>query len=96
MPDAALAALELPGVWWLAATLVAAGIVRGFSGFGSALIFVPVAGIFLPLGFFTGLFGMNVGGLPFTDTPWGFAIVCLGMAGSVVVVLAALRILRLI
>lgn len=48
MPDAALAALALPGVWWLAATLAVAGVVRGFTGFGSALIFVPVAGIFLP------------------------------------------------
>lgn len=55
-----------------------------------------VAAIFLPLGFVTGLFGMNVGGLPFTDSPHGFAIVCLGMAGSVVLVLLALRLMRLI
>ena len=55
-----------------------------------------VAAIFLPLGFVTGLFGMNVGGLPFTDTAWGFAIVCFGMAGSVILVLLALRLLRLI
>ncbi len=48
MPDAALAALALPGFWWLAGTLAVAGVVRGFTGFGSALIFVPVAGIFLP------------------------------------------------
>ncbi|PVA09793.1 hypothetical protein DC366_11775 [Pelagivirga sediminicola] len=48
MPDAALAALALPGFWWLALTIAVAGVVRGFSGFGSALIFVPVAGIFLP------------------------------------------------
>ncbi len=48
MPDAALAALALPGFWWLAATLAVAGVVRGFTGFGSALIFVPIAGIFLP------------------------------------------------
>lgn len=41
-------ALAHPGFWWLAATLAIAGIVRGFTGFGSALIFVPVAGIFLP------------------------------------------------
>ncbi len=47
MPDAALAALALPGFWWLAATIAVAGIVRGFTGFGSALIFVPVAGLFL-------------------------------------------------
>lgn len=48
MPDAALAALAQPGIWWLAATLMVAGVVRGFSGFGSALVFVPVAGIVLP------------------------------------------------
>ncbi|MEI4262834.1 sulfite exporter TauE/SafE family protein [Roseovarius sp. D0-M9] len=41
-------ALTHPGFWWLAVTLAAAGIVRGFTGFGSALIFVPVAGTFLP------------------------------------------------
>jgi hypothetical protein len=41
-------ALAHPAFWWLAVTLAAAGIVRGFTGFGSALIFVPVAGIFLP------------------------------------------------
>ncbi|WP_113913452.1 sulfite exporter TauE/SafE family protein [Roseovarius dicentrarchi] len=48
MPDAVLAALALPGGWWLAATLAVAGVVRGFTGFGSALVFVPVAGMFLP------------------------------------------------
>lgn len=35
-----------------------------------------VAAIFLPLGFLTGLLGINVGGLPGTESPWGFAIVC--------------------
>lgn len=48
MPEAALAALAHPGFWWLAVTVAVAGVVRGFTGFGSALIFVPVAGIFLP------------------------------------------------
>ena len=48
MPDAALATLDLPGFWWLVATISVAGIVRGFTGFGTALIFVPVAGLFLP------------------------------------------------
>lgn len=38
-----------------------------------------VAAIFLPLGFLTGLLGINVGGLPGTDNPWSFAIVCLLM-----------------
>jgi zinc transporter len=33
-----------------------------------------VAAIFLPLTFVTGLLGMNVAGLPGTDSPYGFAI----------------------
>ncbi|MEB8388078.1 sulfite exporter TauE/SafE family protein [Rhodobacteraceae bacterium KMM 6894] len=48
MPEAALAAMDLPGFWWLVATISIAGVVRGFTGFGTALIFVPVAGLFLP------------------------------------------------
>jgi len=31
-----------------------------------------VAAIFLPLGFLTGLFGINVGGIPLAENPWGF------------------------
>ena len=33
-----------------------------------------VAAIFLPLGFLTGLLGINVGGIPGTDNPWAFLI----------------------
>ena len=40
--------LATPGLFWLMATIGAAGIVRGFTGFGTALIFIPVAGLFLP------------------------------------------------
>ncbi|SLN15415.1 Sulfite exporter TauE/SafE [Roseovarius albus] len=40
--------LALPGLIWLIVAIGFAGIVRGFTGFGTALIFVPVAGIFLP------------------------------------------------
>lgn len=40
---------EVPGLLWLMLTITVAGVVRGFTGFGTALIFVPVAGIFLPL-----------------------------------------------
>lgn len=36
-----------------------------------------VAGIFLPLGFLTGLLGINVGGIPGAESPWGFAAVIL-------------------
>lgn len=35
-----------------------------------------VAGIFLPLGFLTGLLGVNVGGIPGTESPWAFSIFC--------------------
>lgn len=42
------AALATPGLGVLALAMAVAGVVRGFSGFGTALIFVPVAGIFLP------------------------------------------------
>ena len=35
--------------------------------------------IFLPLGFLTGLFGINVGGIPGAESPWGFAAFCLGV-----------------
>ena len=45
------------------------------------------AAIFLPLGFVTGLLGINVGGMPGVDSPWAFAVVCGGLG-----VLAALEI----
>ena len=32
-----------------------------------------VAAIFLPLGFLTGLFGVNLAGMPGVDWPWAFA-----------------------
>ena len=35
-----------------------------------------VAAIFLPLGLISGMFGINVGGMPWVENPWGFAIVC--------------------
>ncbi|WP_354545560.1 sulfite exporter TauE/SafE family protein [Roseovarius sp. MBR-78] len=47
MPEPLAAALATPGLGWLLLTISVAGVVRGFSGFGTALVFVPVAGIFL-------------------------------------------------
>ncbi|MCE8009579.1 sulfite exporter TauE/SafE family protein [Aestuariivita sp.] len=43
MPDILAQALSLPGLGWLTAAIVAAGLVRGFSGFGSAMIIMPAA-----------------------------------------------------
>lgn len=36
-------ALATPGLWWLLTGAVLAGLVRGFSGFGTAMIFLPFA-----------------------------------------------------
>ena len=40
-----------------------------------------VAAIFMPLGLLTGLLGINVGGIPGTDSPWAFTLVTLGLLG---------------
>ncbi len=52
------------------------------------------AAIFLPLGFITGLFGVNVGGMPGTDHPWAFAVLCLGMLLLAVLMFLVLRLVR--
>lgn len=43
MPDIIIQALALPGLGWLLLAAFMAGLVRGFAGFGTALIFLPVA-----------------------------------------------------
>jgi uncharacterized membrane protein YfcA len=43
MPDWVLAGLSQPGLPWLMALAGLTGVVYGFSGFGSALIFMPLA-----------------------------------------------------
>ncbi len=49
------------------------------------LVLSIVAALFLPLGLLTGLLGINVGGIPGTNDPWAFAIVCgilVGVGGA--------------
>lgn len=48
MPEVLSAALETPGLAWMLLTISVAGLVRGFTGFGTAMIFVPVGTQFLP------------------------------------------------
>lgn len=43
MLEALSTAWELPGLWFLALGALAAGLVRGFSGFGTAMVYLPVA-----------------------------------------------------
>ncbi len=44
MPDWLAPVLATPGLGWLVAGVFAAGLVRGFSGFGTAMVYMPVAG----------------------------------------------------
>ncbi|MBT0957155.1 sulfite exporter TauE/SafE family protein [Alphaproteobacteria bacterium KMM 3653] len=66
MPDALATALALPGFGWLVAAAIIAGLVRGFSGFGTAMIFLPIAGQFLgPFAAITALIIMDlIGPIP--------------------------------
>ncbi|MGR5267458.1 CorA family divalent cation transporter [Vibrio astriarenae] len=54
-------------------------------------LFSMIAGIFLPAGFFTGLLGVNVGGIPGTESPIAFSLFCIGL-----LVIIALEVLLLI
>ena len=53
-----------------------------------------IAGVFLPLGFLTGLFGINVGGMPLIDSQAGFAIVTGGCVAIGILVIVLFRYLR--
>ena len=48
MPDALAALAGTPGLVWLIGAAVVAGLVRGFAGFGTAMIYLPVASQWLP------------------------------------------------
>lgn len=49
------------------------------------------AGIFLPISFLTGVFGLNVGGMPGTDNPWAFTILCAAMTALALILLLLIR-----
>ena len=53
-----------------------------------------VATIMLPLGFLTGLLGINVGAIPGAESPWGFAVVCAILVAAVGAQVALFRWLR--
>ncbi|MDE4174336.1 CorA family divalent cation transporter [Phaeobacter sp. PT47_59] len=54
-----------------------------------------VAAVFLPLGFVTGLFGVNVAGMPGLETPLAFAILCLALVALSAAMIVVLRWSRL-
>ncbi|WP_299040978.1 sulfite exporter TauE/SafE family protein [uncultured Tateyamaria sp.] len=51
--------LALPGLVWVVAITVAAGVVYGFAGFGAALVFMPVATAFVPVEMAIAAFGVT-------------------------------------
>ena len=53
-----------------------------------------IAAVFLPLGFLTGLFGINVGGMPLIESDAGFAIIAGGCVAIGTLVLVVFRHLR--
>lgn len=53
-----------------------------------------VAAVFLPLGFITGLLGINVGGVPGTENPLAFWITSAGLIGLAVIIALFFRIKR--
>ncbi len=52
------------------------------------------AGVFLPMGFLTGLFGVNIAGMPGLQHPWAFSILCLGILALTLMLLAMMRWLK--
>lgn len=59
MPEALLAALAEPALPLIALVSLLAGLVYGFAGFGSALIFMPLSAIFLPPAVAIGAFSLS-------------------------------------
>lgn len=53
-----------------------------------------IAAIFLPLGFLTGMLGINIGGIPGADNPWAFYIftgILVGLVGLQTLVFKKLK-----
>ncbi|EGA71127.1 Mg2+ and Co2+ transporter [Vibrio sinaloensis DSM 21326] len=54
-------------------------------------LFSIIAGIFLPASFFTGLLGVNIGGIPGVDEPMAFTLFCLSLLLIAVVEIIILK-----
>ncbi len=59
MPEAFWTALAEPGLVWVCGASFLAGLVYGFAGFGSALIFIPLATVFVPPAIAVAAFSMS-------------------------------------
>ncbi|MWD29512.1 zinc transporter ZntB [Aquicoccus sp. SCR17] len=61
----------------------------------NSYVFSVIAAVFLPLSFLTGLFGVNVAGMPGTQTPGAFAVLTAATVAVGIVMALILRWLRL-
>ncbi|KKD58747.1 magnesium transporter [Grimontia sp. AD028] len=59
-------------------------------------LFSVIAGIFLPAGFFTGLLGVNIGGIPGVENPMAFPLFCVALLVVVALEVVILKRLRFI
>ena len=59
-------------------------------------LFSVIAGIFLPASFFTGLLGVNIGGIPGVENPLAFTLFCFGLVVTVAIEVIVLKKLRFI
>ena len=60
----------------------------------SSYAFAVAATVFLPLGFLTGLFGVNLMGIPLAEHPQGFAIllgICIAVLVAILIMLRSIR-----
>lgn len=52
------------------------------------------AGVFLPISFLTGLFGVNLAGMPGLQHPWAFGALCLSIIALTIALIALMRRIR--
>jgi hypothetical protein len=74
MPEALTLALQTPGLEWVIAIALLSALVYGFAGFGSALIFMPLATIFLSPPLAIAAFSLSAVGSLFTVFPGAWKV----------------------
>jgi zinc transporter len=60
----------------------------------NAYLLSIIAATFIPAGFFTGLLGVNIGGIPGTDNPYAFTLFCLGLLAIILAEVLLLKKLK--
>ncbi|PIL13674.1 hypothetical protein P775_27310 [Puniceibacterium antarcticum] len=73
MPDLLAQTLAMPGLWALIGVVFVAGVVYGFAGFGSALVYMPLAASLMPMKVAVAAFAISALSSFFTVVPraWG-------------------------